>query len=485
MSNTMTFYTNTTFLPALVKNPRKVLDDICDAVHHEDQEASAMFLQLLVICDYIPVIAGLIDSTDRRLSTGSLHLLGNLLAAETRNIAVATNQAILPYQARIFEHLDGILPVQKTTAYLLYNWIRLFKNPSVDKQFMERVNSGFLYQAAMPARTDLLYAALCVVDRHPATRATMMSLLKLVPNTVNPSNMRVLLDAIGSVAESNSQYQEDDYSYMFCVFEGILDTVETQEKGHVLLAKALFALSNLVVDDGAADLFLDDSFMVKKVLACMTAEHGRAVRGEATWVLSNAITKAVNHDAFLSENQAIYDALCNIFTMPNYPRTIEVATEALAKLDLIRADYDDMPDLMEIPPFEDFEYSESDFPCPCPCPCPTSETPYLSHTEIHSNDHWETHSEVPTEVPVLNQVEEPIPDAYTLILQNKSRDTGRIMGSAVVRGLVERLRDFSLQGYVPLDPTMLLTVADVIAIERLGYYISSSGFSVHPYIQTC
>jgi uncharacterized membrane protein (GlpM family) len=59
------------------------------------------------------------------------------------------------------------------------------------------------------------------------------------------------------------------------------------------------------------------------------------------------------------------------------------------------------------------------------------------------------------------------------------------MGSAVVRGLVERLRDFSLQGYVPLDPTMLLTVADVIAIERLGYYISSSGFSVHPYIQTC
>jgi hypothetical protein len=478
----MTFYTNTTFLPALVKNPRKVLDDICDAVHHEDQEASAMFLQLLVISDYIPVIAGLIDSTDRRLSTGSLHLLGNLLAAETRNIAVATNQALLPFQARIFEHLDGIMPVQKTAAYLLFNWIRLFKNPSVDKQFMERVNSGFLYQAAMPARTDLLYAALCVVDRHPATRATMMSLLKLVPNTVNPSNMRVLLDAIGSVAESNSQYQEDDYSYMFCVFEGILDTVETQEKGHVLLKKALFALSNLVVDDGAADLFLDDSFMVKKVLACMTAEHGRAVRGEATWVLSNAITKAVNHDAFLSENQAIYDALCNIFTMPNYPRTIEVATEALAKLDLIRSDYDDMPDLMEIPPFEDFEYSESDFPCPCPCP-------YLSHTEVPAEVHTEVHSEVPTQipagVPVLNQVEEPIPDAYTLILQNKSRDTGRVMGSAVVRGLVERLRDFSLQGYVPLDPAMTLTVADVIAIERLGYYISSSGFSIHPYIQTC
>jgi hypothetical protein len=479
----MTFYTNTTFLPALVKNPRKVLDDICDAVHHEDQEESAMFLQMLIINNSIPVIAGLIDSTDRRLSTGSLHLLGNLLAAETRNIAVATNQALLPFQARIFEHLDGIMPVQKTAAYLLFNWIRLFNNPSVDKQFMERVNSGFLYQASMSARTDLLYATLRVVDRNPSSRATMMSLLKLVPNTVNPINMGVLLDAIGSVAESNSQYQEDDYSYIFCIFEGILDTVEAQEKGHVLLKKALFALSNLVVDDGAADLFLDDSFMVKKVLACMTADHGRAVRGEATWVLSNAITKETEHDAFLSDHEAIYDALCNIFTMPNYPRTIEVATEALAKLDRLRSVYDDMPALEEIPQFDEFEYSENDFPCPCPLPeffstpCPTyttqTETPYLSHTEVHS------------EVPVLNQVEEPIPDAYTLILQNKSRDTGRVMGSATVRGLVERLRDFGVQGYVPLDPTMTLTVADVITIERLGYYISSSGFSVHPYINTC
>jgi hypothetical protein len=482
----MTFYTNTTFLPALVKNPRKVLDDICDAVHHEDQEESAMFLQMLIINNSIPVIAGLIDSTDRRLSTGSLHLLGNLLAAETRNIAVATNQALLPFQARIFEHLDGVMPVQKTAAYLLFNWIRLFNNPSVDKQFMERVNSGFLYQASMSARTDLLYATLRVVDRYPATRATMMSLLKLVPNTVNPINMGVLLDAIGSVAESNSQYQEDDYSYIFCVFEGILDTVEAQEKGHVLLKKALFALSNLVVDDGAADLFLDDSFMVKKVLACMTADHGRAVRGEATWVLSNAITKETDHDAFLSDHEAIYDALCNIFTMPNYPRTIEVATEALAKLDRIRSVYDDMPALEEIPQYEDeetqyddFEYSESDFPCPCPCP---TQTPYLSHTEVHSEVPTQIPTEVPAKVPVLNQVEEPIPAAYTLVLQDKFRNKGPVMGSATVRGLVERLREVGTQSYVPLDPAMPLTVGDIATIERLGYYIACNVFCVHPYI---
>jgi len=333
----MTYYNNTTFLPALVKNPRKVLDDICEAVHHENQEDAAMFLQLLVANNYIPVIAGLVDSTDRRLTTGSLHLLGNLLAAETRNIAVATNLALLPFQTRIFAHLDGILPVQKTTAYLLYNWIRLFNNPSVDRQFMDRVDGGFLYQASMSARTDLLYATLAVVDRYPSSRATMMSLLKLVPNTVNPSNMRVLLDAIGSVAESNSRYEEDDYSYLFCVFEGLLDTVEAQEKGHVLLAKTLFALSNLVVDDGAADLFLDDSFMVKKVLACMTADHGRAVRGEATWVISNTITKATKHDAFLADNTEIFNALEAIFTMPNYHRTNEVAKEAFDKLDRLRS----------------------------------------------------------------------------------------------------------------------------------------------------
>jgi len=138
-----------------------------------------------------------------------------------------------------------------------------------------------------------------------------------------------------------------------------------------------------------------------------------------------------------------------------------------------------MSALEELPQFDNFEYSENDFPCPCPLPeffstpCPTyttqTETPYLSHTEV----------------PVLNQVEDPIPDAYTLILQKKSRDTGRIMGSATVRGLVERLRDFDLQGYVPLDPAMTLTVADINTIERLGYYISSSGFSVHPYLHSC
>jgi len=455
----MTYYTNTTFLPALVKNPRKVLDDICEAVHHEDQEDSAMFLQMLVINNSIPVIAGLIDSTDRRLSSGSLHLLGNLLAADTRNVAVATNQALLPFQARIFEHLDGILPVQKMAAYLLYNWVRLFKNRSVDEQFLQRVDDDFLYRAGTSARTDLLYATLSVVDRFPANRATMMSLLKLVPNTVNPSNMSVLLDAIGSVAESNSQYREDDYSYMFYVFEGILDTVEAQENGHVLLKKALFALSNLVVDDGAADLFLDDSFMLKKVLSCMTAEHGRAVRGEATWVLSNAITKATKHDVFLSENQAIYDALTNIYTMPCYPKTIEVATEALAKLDNLRSFYDDMPDLEEIPQYDEFEYSDNDFPCP-----------YLSRSEVRS------------EVPVLNQVEEPIPAAYTLVLQDKFRNSGPVMGSATVRGLVERLREVGTQSYVPLDPAMPLTVGDIATIERLGYYIACNVFCVHPYI---
>jgi hypothetical protein len=455
MPSTMTQYTNTTFLPALVKNPNKVLDDICDAIYSEQENSSATMIQMLLEIGAFPVIAGLLDSTDNRLVNNVLLVLGNSLGADDLRLPQCTNKSLIPHQDRVFEHLQN-MKTRKNAAYLLYNWVRLFTNPSVDDRFLELVESDFIASCIGACRKDLLYALDYVLRRTEAGRKTVLALLKLVSATVDADNLKILLGALASASEEYIRFKEGDFSYMY----GILDRLFDWDQEAKIYRSALFVLSNLVVDAGGADAFLDDSLLLGKMLDFLRAGNDGPLRSEAVWVLANAIQKAECHDYFLANHVGLYEALHDPSLDAISSKAQVALKEATGILEDLRTQYvypkNESPILVE--------YDDDD-----------DATTYTGMPPLEEATKEEY---VPSAFEFVASQEGYLPSAFELV------SPGAVFLSQTVRRLITSLREQGVYSYVPVSDDIIFTGGDLRVIERLGFYLCNGYFSVHPYLRS-
>jgi hypothetical protein len=420
---------STTFLSTLIQNPSKAIDQICAAIGTEEEEESMDLLTLLLDRQYIPLIADMMKLP--ALTGDSLLAMANLLGSDSRPMFEAANQALLPHKKRIFEILRSSVAtngvVDNRSAYLLYNWIRLFHHDDVDLGFVEIVGEGLLQfcDKGSTTITDLLYSARTVFDRTPATRAAVMELFRQVGDHCNDyriflgtKSMSLLLDAIGGATTTQIKWQQNDFDYVFGVIDRLLAVLDTSQK-----YKALFALANLVVDKGGADAFFNDSVLLGRVIAVAETGTNKA-RTEAIWVLANAVQKAADHEIFLLMDNEIYAALIGAVDMEGSAGT--VAREAVAVLDRICADYSSMP------PLEEDE--------------------------------------------VTLATDTPVTSAYDLLMGSP------VHSSRTVRDLVAALQVVGPRESVPVPANAIFTLADLTDIERLGYIISRGYFYVNPFL---
>jgi len=446
-------YNATNFLPSLVKNPRKVLEDICDAVYSEEEKSSATMIQMLLEIGAFPVITGLLDSTDNRLVNDVLLVLGNTLGANDSRLPQTTNQSLLPHQDRVFEHLQN-MKTRKNAAYLLYNWIRLFKNPSVDDRFLELVESDFVGSCIGACRKDLLYALDYVLRRTEAGRKTVLALLRLVSATVDADNLKILLGALSSASEEYIRFKEDDFSYMYGILDRLFDwTHETK-----IYRSALFVLSNLVVDAGGADAFLDDSLLLGKMLDFLRAGNDVTLRSEAVWVLANAIQKAESRDYFIATHVGLYAALHDPSLDAISSKAQVALKEATGTLEDLRTQY----------------------------VYPKNESPILVE---YDDDDATTYTDMP---PLEEVKEEYVPSAFEFVASQEGYlpsafelvSPGAVIMSQTVRRLITSLREQGVYSYIPVSDDTVFTGGDLRVIERLGFVLTNGYFSVHPYLRS-
>jgi hypothetical protein len=447
----------------------KFLDDVCAAIHKEDTVRSQDMLNLILRNDYPLIIARLMVDPNMAVRVQAIWTMANLLGADRTDVRSAANRACLGMTTQIFDNLIGApdADVQRSTAYLLFNWLRRFrKNDEVDEQVLRLLDTGFIRTVIKKAsvRADLLGAVRAALRRTQAGGKAAREVVRLLTDATSKQERAPLMEMFSEICEEEKGgFAEADHAVVFDLFEKLFCREDQR-------LEATWALSNFICDGDLADKFFTRWDLRREMVEqCESADEH--LRAEAGWVLTNAIARAEweSTHADVGTDYGLRYALCSVGAgLPDNSGMIYTAIhEALDKLSHWEALY---------APLEESE-DESDEDTITEIVEEDEIVPGLTAAQIC--EMAGVYENLPCEVPapVLHMAEEPLPSAFELMVDHKNRN-----GSAALRGLVFSLKNAGCAANIPVPAGTVLSIEDLTLMGSLGYMISQGCFSINPYL---
>lgn len=439
----------------------KFLDTVCDAVMYEDQPEKRAVLDLLLKNEYPSIIgrvvAGAVNADER---DQALWTLAVLLGSDSEDVRAAANEACQGVRDTIFQALKepGNAEMQRSAAYLLFNWLKRFGTNEEDEQVLRLVDSGFVRGVANgKIRADLLWAIAAALTRTRAGHKAAREVVDLL-REAGKREFAPLLEAFVEICSEDEKGQTAfataDHQAVFDLFEHLLIGANLSVEDRF---KVLWALSNFVCEPEAADQFFGRSALRAEIQGFCEDNHA-GIRMEAAWVLCNAVARTT--DAIVEEeigsDYGLRYALCAVEAdLAKKGRLYKSIHETLDRLSHLEVLYT---------------------PLECDCGCEDEET-VEAEAETEVNYPCERPSAAEFNLPVAT-TEAPLPSALELLVAPANRN-----GSATLRGLVYSLKNAGATGWVPVPAGTMLTIEDLTLMSSLGYTIASGYFGVNPYIR--
>ena len=457
------------------------LESVCEAVHKEDTRQAYDMLDLLLNNDYPSIIASILSAkataNDRDQAVWAL---ANLLGSDRQDVRAAANRACLSARAQIFNNLLAPeTPVlQKSIAYLLFNWLTRFgKNEEVDEQVLRLLDTGFIRNVKPVAvRIDLVAAAKAALRRTQAGAKAAREVVKMLEAATNKRELDLLLKAFSEICSEDgekSSFAPADHAAVFDLFEHLLlGEVELTQQQYVEL---LWSLSNFVCEPEAADKFFTRADLRAEVVALCEAEDD-AVRAEAGWVLANAIKKSTWESTqedigtdyglryTLYWEAVLHEKSSKLYT------AIHESLDRLSELEALFAPLEEDEDedaLTEIAEEEEI-------------------VPGLTAAQICEmagvyNGHFNLPCDRPDPSPAVAATEAPLPSALELVAGPVTHN-----GSATLRGLVFSLKNAAAAGnaWVPVAAGTTFTIEDLTLMGSLGYVLANGYFGINPCLRS-
>ncbi|NDC39746.1 MAG: hypothetical protein EBZ48_17190, partial [Proteobacteria bacterium] len=266
-------------------------NQISEAVLHESSDAdSAKFVKMIHELDYINLIFGLITSPDTtdELRDNALWTAGLLAASDSVDIRKDTCSAAFSEMGRIAQLLfneGGAWKCadyacrfgQRSAAYLVYTSIQAMFD-SGDGEILDILwpTNDRTRCLAKNARADYYCALSRMFERVDEVPS------ELVRDFLSLSNVEVgepIIRCLSVLCERNGLIRPEMYNEAFDMFLSLFEET-TGNRGEIF-----WAISNLLCEPGAADIFTDHWALREIVSSAASSSNSSQKKKEALWAL--------------------------------------------------------------------------------------------------------------------------------------------------------------------------------------------------------
>jgi hypothetical protein len=285
----MTYFTNEMSVRTLfVTNPERAITKFISAIVHEtqDNDAATMVKFLYAPYNYAETVMDLYKAGKH--TDAILQLVGNMLASVNPDVAFKGRCFMLYERESVFKALQNP-DTADNAAYVILNYVHASRRnintiPEAFQALLANLYTpDFVASYSHKTQTDLLWTA-HEAETIECDVISVDFLLELISTTQHVNHLYVLLRLLAMKSEG----ELDDYAEI--AYTRLVETVLLNDAYNYdapILTEALFALSNIVVERGMAEHFLNDYTVVERVKELVST-----YKGSALWVLMNAAMRA-------------------------------------------------------------------------------------------------------------------------------------------------------------------------------------------------
>jgi hypothetical protein len=471
-SNLAPFYTTDLEAKvACVLDRSAFLDSVTDAITHETKREDAHEMVAMMAANgFVPIIVALLTDRDPKIRQKAYLAFGNLIASENKKMSFLASTAgvkALDTISNAFQNAGE----RSAAAYVFANLAQFLASvmasetrSNMRNTLEKTLRSDANWSAHVGTIADLLRAA-------QDLEAWNQVPTQVVLNALDNRWKRCFNSALRILGE---QISEDDFSESFRgpAFQTLRTLLLSDHVPANHAHEFFWTFSNLVVESGVGDLFLNDDVLVAKVCDIIESYVGRRHSHQAiepAYVLINAIARCSSLQSLSDDlidrvemvlldvmdrvknktfETAVNEAL-NAIGSEKIHRDEMVAEEEMAALlseiDAERSDYE-----AKYIETESDDMEIDDYACnPCfnlPCEHPTP---------------------APAPAPVYNETQHFNPPCALDLLR---RNLNFAPTSAIVNNLILSVQAAG-GAFTPLPENTVLTVADLSALEARGFAI--------------
>lgn len=470
MSDTASFYsTDLEVMMAFVLDRSKFLDSVVDAITTENTDpAAAQFISLLENQTFLLTMPALLCDKDADVRKKAYLALGNLIASDNAKIA----RLAFHIAAKSFKYVERGFESDATfagAAYVLHNLalrIRQWEDNNADMLRTATLSTAkkmIRNECANSAKKDLLFAVNNIGKATDVPVNVLLALMKMK----NKSAFRVALNMLSDQlsADFDSDYLDETYDTLRLL---IAENTHEKIKAEVW-RNLLWAFSNLVVEPGMADKFLDDHAAITLITEITEDEVNYLPAVESAWTLVNAIAKATLDAVEAPTLITIYDTLVS-FNMTWATRSCLKTAIQEAK-DTINKEFTRRDD--EEAAAAAADVARWDAPMDIDDEAETLKWPDTTPFD----DGWTADvSPIPREFSLPCEIFCP-PSAVSLLLADRTFEpTSEIVAHLI--NLVQKNKN----EFVDIPETATLTVKDLRDLESRGFTIYKGQVGIHPVI---
>jgi hypothetical protein len=449
------------------------LTTVWDAVTFETTNKDACkTVEIIATNDYIRIISRFIEAKESEIVRLALMVLGNLTASENMKAANEALKVCSESLPTIFGSLHRTADVQEAAAYV----IRAISiaNPRMPG-FAERLArhltvDSFFDSVPKEARRDLV-RALETIEVASHTELTIEQIVSLTGRATtlgDPVVVKNLLIVLGERLSGEVPDQICGHVY------DVLRTILLSNPPAFVLPEAYWALSNLMVEPGMANVLVNDTGLLTVVMGAVKSSVARA-RAQALWVLVNLVACVTGDHAKtgLVEDTDLYSIIYSIL-YPYSPYSVSLTAalnDALDRLETMRAEY------MATSDDEEDEFSGEDMEIDEDAATAFADEAVADAAVAEAFEEFmETMAQQATATTKENVA---VPTALTALDLLHGGPIHHC--SFVVADLIHRL---VLNGVSPMTipEGVALTGDDIVTLERLGYTVTGGKISINPYI---
>ena len=488
VSNIAPFYsTDLEAKVACVLDRSAFLDSVTDAINHETKREDAKEMVAMMAANgFVPIIAALLTDREPTIRRKAYLALGNMIASEDKKMSFLATTAAVKALDTITKAL-GDNEFRHSGAFVFANiaqFLAPVMAPETRNNMRNTVDTVFHgkseWSDSKAVLADLLRAAQYLGACYEVPTPVLLTAFEQKWAKCFNSALHILSNQIGK-----DSFGESYRGPAFQAFRTLLLSDKVPESQ---ATEFFFALSNLVVEPGVADMYLNDDLCVTKtcdVIRDFAGVRHSTTAYEATFVLANAIARqsslAPLNDTLL---ERVEDTLLEVLDRPishnkKLETAIEEALNTLGAEKVHRADLETektiaelLTEINNVPSSEDMEidtdddYTAANLNLPCE---QTTLWPPTPTTEVHNPNYN------------YNQTlfEYNPPSALDIL----ARLRNNAPTSAIVNNLIRSV-EAAGGAFVPLPVNTILTVADLSALEARGFTIVRGALGINAALTT-
>ena len=482
VSNIAPFYsTDLEAKVACVLDRSAFLDSVTDAINYETKREDAKEMVAMMAANgFVPIIAALLTDRDSSIRRKAFLALGNMIASEDKQMSFLATTAAVKALDTISKALGGN-DFQHGAAFVFAN-IAQFLAPVMAPE--TRNNMKNTLDSVFHAKSDWSDSKVILADLlrggqylgacYEVPTPVLLTAIEQKWAKCFASALHILSDQI-----SKDSFGESYRAPAFQTFRTLLlsDKVPSSQ-----VHEFFFALSNLVIEPGVADMYLNDDLCITKtcdIIRDFARIRHSAAAYEATYVLVNAIARQSTleplSNVLLERVEETLLEIQDSLKIHNHKKLDTSITEALNTLGaekVHRADLQTekeiaelMTEINNVSTSEDMEIdTDDDVPnLNLPCEKDTLWPPVPTHNPNYNQTLFEFNP--PSALDILARLRNNAPT------------------SAIVNNLIRSV-EAAGGAFVPLPENTILTVADLSALEARGFSIVRGSLGINAALAT-